>query len=395
MRRYPFQTVVLVLLSFALGCSEFIVVGILSDIASDLHVSNAAVGSLVTIFALVYAVSTPFVTLFLGKCNHYISMMALAVVFIAGNLLSAFSGSYALLCVSRVLTAVVSGPLISLSLMFANRIAPERHKPLIISWVFSGFSIASVMGVPIGAWISSLLGWKLAFFTIALFSILVLALLALTLPRTQAESAGGLAEQLHLFHDRRIRVGMLLPMFGAAGVYAVYTYLRPLFSTALGYSVHSISLLLFLFGLTSIVSNQLSGLLAKGDGLRKMPPVYLLQTALMLLLPLLVGSRFSGTMAIMVLGVTMYLLNSPIQLHFLSVAETDYPESIVLASSLNSIFFNFGISLGSLTGSLIVDNWGLSDVGIGGGILSFVALVLVLALNRLMAGRKAMAQKLG
>lgn len=386
MTGYRSRTVILVLLSFVLGCSEFIVVGVLSDIASDLHRSISAVGELVTIFALVYALSTPVVTALLGRLNHLFALLILMAVFILGNLFSAFSSGYLLLCISRILTAVVSGPIISLSLTFASRIAPPEQKPLVISWVFSGFSIASVLGVPIGVWISAKAGWRVTFLSIALLSVVILLMLALALPRGGELHTGTIVQQLRLFHDRRIQLGMLLPMFGAAGVYVVYTYLRPIFSTVLGYSVSTISVLLFLFGFFSILSNQLSGLIAKRSGLRMMPVVYIVQVLLLFLLPVFFRSKPGGTAAIMVLGVTMYLLNSPIQLHFLTIAENEYRESIVLASSLNSIFFNFGISLGSLVGSLIVGSYGLRTIGVGGGALLLIALGLTLGLNRLMAG---------
>ncbi|WP_126310648.1 MFS transporter [Methylomusa anaerophila] len=391
MNPYKLQTVALVLLSFTLGCSEFVVVGILSDIAGSLQVPVSQVGILVTAFALVYAVATPIITLLLGPCSHYRSLLLLTVVFIVGNLLSFLSESYLLLCVSRVLTGAVSGPIIAFALTFANRIAPREKKAFIISWVFSGFSIAAVFGVPIGAWISAAAGWRASFLVITVASAIVLFLLAAVLPRRSAAISCGIAEQLGLFKDRRIQLGVLLPLFGSGGIYVVYTYLQPILSTILAYPIHWVTTLLFLYGTTTILSNQLSGVLARKSGLHKMPAVYLLQTALMFTLPLFLNFRAAGTAVILILGITMYLLNSPIQMHFLAVAEQDYPQSVVLASSLNSIFFNFGISLGSLVGGLIVDHAGLGFVGFGGGGLSFTALLLVLTLNRFMTGRRRAA----
>lgn len=161
MTSFKVRSFVLILLAFVLGCSEFIIVGVLDDISTELHVGVSTVGYLVTIFALVYAVSTPFVTSAVGQHTLYRFMLFLMGIFIIGNVLSAVAFTYPVLVVSRIITAIVSGPLISIALTFANYIAPISKKAWLISWVFSGFSIASVFGVPLGTWIATAAGWRL------------------------------------------------------------------------------------------------------------------------------------------------------------------------------------------------------------------------------------------
>lgn len=389
MKIYKLQIFTLVFMSFILGCSEFIIVGILSEIADSLKISVVQAGRLVTIFALIYAIVTPVITTVLGRFSKYLSLIAFTLIFITGNLLSFFSGNYTMFLISRIITAVVSGPMISLGLTFANTIAPAEQRPKVISFVFSGFSIASVFGVPLGTWISGRIGWPFAFLAIVICSLMVLALMVLTLPKTGSEKPAGMGDSLKILKDSRIQIGLLLPMFSAAGFYVFYTYLNPIITEVLHYSLSSVSVFLFAFGITSIASNLLSGTIAEKSGIRKLHYVYIGQTLIFFSLYLLLQSKILGTSVIMLLGVSMYLLNSPIQMFYFQVAEKDYPESVVFASSFNSIFFNFGISMGSFVGSLIVDHAGLPYVGIGGGVLAVITTMLLLFLNNITYSRSS------
>lgn len=392
MKSYRIQIFTLALMSFILGCSEFMVVGILTDLSRGLHISVVQAGHLVTIFALVYAVATPLVTIALGKCSQYRSLLALTAIFVLGNLLSFFSQGYLLFLISRIITAIVSGPMISLGLAIANMISPPEKRPQMVSLVFSGFSIASVFGVPIGAWISVKFGWIFSFLAVALLSVGVLVLILLTLPKSSVQKPVGVRDSLSILKDARIRVGVLLPLFSAGGFYVFYTYLNPILLNLLHYPAASVSGFLFAFGVTSIFSNLLSGVIAGKSGMKKMYLIFLVQAALFFLLFAFAQSKIIGSAIILILGISMYLLNSPIQVHFFSIAERDYPQSVVFVCSLNSIFFNFGISMGSFLGSAIVDRVGLPYVDIGAGILIAVAVLLSLLLNQLDA-RSSRARK--
>ncbi|MFT8411597.1 MAG: MFS transporter [Schleiferilactobacillus perolens] len=388
MTTFKFRSYVLILLAFVLGCSEFIIVGVLDDIASQLHVGVSTVGLLVTIFALVYAVSTPFVNALVRQHRFYNFILILMAIFIFGNILTAFSSTYLVLVIARVVTAIVSGPLISIALTFANEIAPMDKKAWLVSWIFSGFSIASVFGVPIGTWISTLAGWRMSFVAITVVSVLTFILMLLSLPKDLRQHAkksqsGNKQGSLALFKDRRIQLGVLLPMLTLAGVYVVYTYLRPILSQQLNFSASAVTIILFVYGFMSLISNQLSGRLANHNGLAKMPKVFTIEGVILLLLPFALFNRITGLLVLMALGVCMYLHNSPVQMHFLAVAEADYPQSMVMASSLNSIFANFGIALGSATGGLVVDHFGLAATGFGGAIYLAITLVVVIWLNRI------------
>lgn len=381
-KAFTLPVIALIFLCFIMGTSEFIVIGILSNISGDMHISLSTAGALITIFAFTYAVGTPIVTALTTKLDRYRLLLALVFIFAAGNLASGLSYSYPLLLISRMVTAVVSGVLISLSMTFAHKITPHGQQGKVIAGLFSGFSIASTVGVPLGAAVSHLLGWRSVFLMISVISLFILWMLAKYLPKTRSVQTAGIWRQFVLLKDRRIWLGVLIPFLGSAGVYVFYSYLRPILESEFHIPVASITVVLFVYGFCTIISNLLSGKIAEMGGMKRVPLVFILQVIFLMLLPLVTYSQVLGLSVIFILGVLMYLMNAPNQLHFLSVATSDYPYALNLASSLSSIFFNLGIALGSFTGGLIVDHFDLRYVGWGGAIFACGAFFSVVALNR-------------
>lgn len=392
MKKYRWQAIVFVLVAFMLGCNEFIVVGVLSDIAREFKIPVATVGYLVTIFATIYAISTPFITILTNRFSRYKTLMTLMVIFLIGNTLSGFAMNYGVLLLSRVVTAMVAGAIISLIMTFASTIAPREKRAGLVSWIFAGFSIASVFGVPIGTAISTSYSWHDAFYLISIISAITCVLLGWLLPRKVEQVQGSIKNQLVLLKDRRIYVGIVLVLFTAATMYAYYTYIRPLLTTALGFSTTSLNWLLFLIGIMSIISNRLSGVLAERNGLRVMTRFYVADVCLLALLPVALNSKIIGLGVLLALSLIVTILNSPIQIHFLNIAEQDYPQSAVLASSLNSIFFNFGISLGSATASGMLGTVGLTHISWGAAGYAAISLVLAVMLNRVIKHHQAAAK---
>jgi len=380
--KYRWQAIVFVLVAFMLGCNEFIVVGVLSDIAKEYRIPVATVGYLVTIFATVYAVSTPFITVLTSRFSRYKTLMTLMGIFLIGNTLSGFAMNYPVLLLSRIITAIVAGAIISLIMTFASSIAPREKRASLVSWIFAGFSIASVFGVPIGTAISTSYSWHDAFYLISIISAVTCVLLGWLLPREVEQVQSSVKNQLVLLKDPRIYVGIALVLFTAATMYAYYTYIRPLLTTALGFSTQSLNWLLFLIGIMSIISNRLSGMLAERNGLRIMPRFYVVDVILLALLPIGLNFKFGGLAILLAMSLIVTIINSPIQIHFLNIAEEEYPQSTVLASSLNSIFFNFGISLGSATASGLLGTVGLNHISLGAAGYAGISLILALVLNR-------------
>lgn len=383
MNKERLRAVAFILVTFLLGCNEFMVVGILSEIARYLHVSLTQVGYLVTVFAVVYAISTPIITIFSSKYNRYTTLMVLIGIFLIGNTLSAVAPSYDWLLLSRMIAAGVAGAIISLLMAFIAATATKTKRAGLVAWVFAGYSIASFLGVPLGTMISIQYSWRDAFLLVSLLTVPVYVLLIWLLPKHVEQATGTFWQQLRLLRDRRIQIGILLALFTAATMYGYYTYIRPLLTNSLGFSRNSLNILLFVIGLMSIASNRWSGHLAKHGGLNRLPKYYVADLVILMLLPEALNNEALGFGALMILTMIVTLLSAPLQIYFLDIAENDYPQALLLASSLSSIFFNYGISLGSATASIMFEMIGLKDISFGSAVYAVISLLLILGLNRL------------
>ena len=374
----------LIMLSFFLGTSEYTVIGILPEIADGFGISLTQAGNIVSLFAFAYGLGTPFLAAYIGKYNRFrITILGISL-FALCNLICAIAVNYMVFLVFRILTAVVSGTVVSISMTYAEDVAsiPE-HIPGVIAGVFSGFSVASVVGVPIAS-ITQTFGWRAAFITIFVATLALLALLFVKLPRQNRLKAGSILEQFKLFLDKRISIGCAIVFLAGASTYCFYTYLTPIFQQELHIPDSMLSLALLIFGIAAITSNVSSGQVANKTGIRMLPLIYVIQTVCLLLLPIATHNLISGGLVLFILGVMMYLLNSPLQMHFLNIATREHPACVNLASSLISVFFNFGIAAGSAMGGVIVKYAGLRFVGIGGAVPSIGAIICAVILLQIM-----------
>lgn len=384
-RLFTLPVAILVFQSFLLGTSEFIIVGVLPDIASDLNIAVTMVGNLVAIFAFVYAPLTPIGAAICSKFQRFRALIALLLVFLAGNVISTFAVNYPMLLLARVVTASVSGVLVAVALTFGPDVTSRENQPRYMSWVFSGFSIASVFGMPMGTWIAGLAGWRTSFVVIDVLTVVMIGVMFVVLPKRSVPSQVGILGQFKLFSDRRIILGVLTVVFGLASSYVWYTYLTPMFTNELHVPAAYVSVALVAFGACCLWSNLYSGKLAtRGTGiwpLVGMSKAYALQFVCMLLLPFATANAMLGSVLLVVLGLTIYLQNSPSQVLYSYVAETGYPGCGTLASSLNSTSCNLGIALGSAVGGVAYDAAGLRWFGPVGAVFAALAVLMTVLLK--------------
>ncbi|MBW5388874.1 MFS transporter [Brachyspira hampsonii] len=372
----------LVLLSFALGTSEFIVIGVLTDIAEGFNITEVKAGGLVSMFALSYSICTPFSAAFAGKFNRFNFIIFASIIFIILNFLCSLASNYIFLLIVRMLIAVISGALISVSISFTPYVSSKEKRPMAVAWIYSGFSIASIFGVPIGTSISYYFGWRASFIFICVFSAVMLILMFITLPKNTPSHKVKIFGQFILFRDTRFLLSTFTILFGAASSYVLYTYLKPIFLNYIHIPNKYISAALLVFGVTVLFSNLLSGKLAEHNGIYRLRYIFMMQFLCMIVLPFALLNAVSSSIVILIIGFLMYLMNSPVQLNILDFTEKEYPSCLTLASSNNSFSFNFGIALGSFVGSSIFDNFGIRWVGFGGAVLSVLAFICIVNLYK-------------
>lgn len=388
-RFFNLPVVILIASSFMLGMSEFIVVGILPDIAADLKISEVTVGNLVSLFAFVYAPVTPLGSALSARFPRFATHLTLIGIFLAGNLLCAFAPNYAVLVVARIMIALVSGTLVAVAMTYAPDVTTDRFRTKFIAWVFSGFSIASVVGVPVGTWVANTFGWRWAFHMINVLTIMLIVGMVVALPRNSHIVKIGFLPQFRLFFDRRIQLGVLTVVFGAAASYVFYTYLTPIMRDEVHVPEQYLSVGLVIFGAACLWSNLYGGKLAdRGRGVEPLThirPIYCAHAVLMASLVVAHWVPVYGALLLVVLGMFMYLQNSASQVLYMDVASQSHPGSLNLAASLNSMSFNIGIALGSAVGGLINGHFGLMWLGPVGALFLVCAIAITTMLRPFVA----------
>lgn len=380
-RLFTPAVVTLVFLSFVMGTSEFIVMGILPDMAVGIGVEYSTVGGLVSVFALSYAVFTPLITGFTGRFGRYRVLMVLAAVFLLSDVLTLFSWDYWSLAMSRVMTAASSGALLSVGMTFVMDLVTPRYRAKAVSWIFAGFSISSVFGVPLGTAMSHVLGWRSVFVLILAMGVVAVAVALRTLPRLGApEARGGRGGAGRMLRDPRILLGAGVTVFGAMGMYTMYTYITPILEDEIGFPDDMVSIGLMAMGAAMLVSNLVSGRIADRGGLRVVRWTYIAEAALLFILPTAVASAVTGMADLLLIGLMMYFFNASVQVHLMEVANRDYPEAVTLASSMNPTSFNIGITVGSLVGGAVYDSLGAAELGYAGGAFVLVACAITFVL---------------
>lgn len=388
-RFFNLPVLILIASSFMLGMSEFIVVGILPDIAADLKISEVTVGNLVSLFAFVYAPVTPLGSALSARFPRFATHLTLIGIFLAGNILCAFAPNYAVLVVARIMIALVSGTLVAVAMTYAPDVTTDRFRTKFIAWVFSGFSIASVVGVPVGTWVANTFGWRWAFHMINVLTIVLIIGMVMVLPRNSHIVKIGFLPQFRLFFDRRIQLGVLDVVCGAAASYVFYTYLTPIMRDEVHVPEQYLSVGLVTFGAACLWSNLYGGKLAdRGRGVEPLThirPIYCAHAVLMASLVVAHWVPVYGALLLVVLGMFMYLQNSASQVLYMDVASQSHPGSLNLAASLNSMSFNIGIAIGSAVGGLINGHFGLMWLGPVGALFLVCAIAITTFLRPFVA----------
>lgn len=372
----------LTLLTFVLGTSEFVIVGILTDISSDLHMTNAKAGTLVSAFAITFAIATPLV---MSATSHFPKrkwMLFLIGLFIILNALCVISTSFIMLLSLRMMTAIVTGVLISLAMIVASETMPIAKRGIAISFVFGGFTLANVIGVPIGTVIAEWYNWNATFLLTTFLGGIAFLAAFFILPNTVSQFRSSMRDQFSLLAHPRILMAFFIPSLGFGATYAVYTYLVPILKGMEAPS-QSISLILFAYGFISIFSNILAGKIASHNAIGRLRLVFLVQAIVLVSLYWTTNHFIFGLMNIGLMSLMAILLTTSTQLYLIDLAGIYQPKATGLAASLMPVASNIGIALGSAVGGIVYHQGNLMSVPLVGGLIAICASLLTFLSHRL------------
>lgn len=374
--------------AFGIGVTEFVIMGLLLDVSSDLHISIAAAGLLISGYALGVVAGAPLLTALTARLPRKTTLLALMVIFTLGNALCALAPSYGWLMTARIVTAFAHGTFFGVGSVVATGLVAPQRQASAIAIMFTGLTVANILGVPFGTWLGHAMGWRASFWAVTAVGALALAVIGLFVPRDKtAPEAINLAADFRALLRGPVLLGLLTTVLGFAGVFTVFTYVAPLLTQITGFADSAVSPILLVFGGGLVVGNLLGGRLADW---RLLPTLLGSMLALALILGAMTFAfhdRIAAIIFIGLLGAAGFATVPPLQIWVLKKAEGAGQS---LASSFNIGAFNLGNALGAWLGGAVIDSrLGLGAVTWVAALVPLLAILVALwalALDRRQAG---------
>ena len=356
--RLPLGLYALTAGAFGIGTTEFVIMGLLMQVAADLQVSIAAAGLLISGYALGVFVGAPLLTAATQRMPRKAVLVALMIVFTLGNLACALAPNYELLMTARVITSLAHGTFFGVGAVVATGLVSEDRKASAISIMFTGLTVATLLGVPAGAWLGLEYGWRATFWAVTAIGVFATVIIATLVPADRSALAPlAFRDELRVVGRPQVLLGLLMTVLGFGGMFTVYAYIQPLLTQVTGFADAAVSPILLVFGVGMIIGNLLGGRFAD----RRLATALLGTLALLVLVMGAMGfalhSRWAMVLFTGLLGAAAFATVSPLQLWVLQKAR----DAQSLASSLNIGAFNLGNALGAwLGGAVISHGLGLS-----------------------------------
>lgn len=381
----PIALLALTLSAFAIGTTEFVIVGLIPTIAADLAVSLPSAGALVSLYALGVAVGAPLLTALTGRLPRKTLLLVLMALFSAGNLLAWLAPGYASLVVARVLTGLTHGVFFSIASTLATGLVPKERAASAIATMFSGLTVALVTGVPLGTFIGQHFGWRATFLAVAGLGLLALAGSAAFVPRGIAHARpAGLLEQAKVLAQPRLLLVYAMTALGYGGSFVAFTFLAPMLQERAGFEAGTVGLVMLVYGVSVAVGNLWGGRLADRRGpVAALSLIFALLAAVLLLLNFSAASKPLMLLTVLLWGAVAFGNVAGLQVYVVQLAERHAPRAVDVASGLNIAAFNVGIAAGAQLGGEIVAGWGLAPLPWVGALVVLGALALTRLSGRL------------
>jgi len=380
----PLALFALTLSAFAIGTTEFVIVGLLPTIASQLQVTLPSAGLLVSLYALGVAIGAPLLTAVTGKLPRKWLLVGLMALFTLGNLLAWQAPDYGTLILARVLTGLAHGVFFSIGSTIATSLVPKEKAASAIAIMFTGLTVALVTGVPLGTWIGQLFGWRETFLVVSALGLIACVgsycLIPANLPRGATAS---LRDQLVVLTQPALLRVYAKTALGYGGAFTAFTFLAPILQQVSGFSASSTSLILLVYGVSVAVGNIWGGKLADRKG--AIPALKILFSglaAILLALTFTASHPLLVVLTVLVWGGFAFGNVPALQVLVVQEAERHAPNAVDVASGLNIAAFNIGIAIGSVVGGVVVEHLGLMHTPWVGALIVVAALGLTLVSER-------------
>ncbi|MCT9082819.1 MFS transporter [Streptomyces fulvoviolaceus] len=368
----PLALLALAVGAFGIGTTEFVMMGLLPDVAADLHISIPEAGHLVSAYALGVVIGAPLLAAVTARMSRRTVLIGLMALFIAGNALSAFAPDYHWLLAARFVSGLPHGAFFGVGAVVATTmVAPER-KARSVSLMFLGLTVANIAGVPVATLMGQHLGWRATFLGVSAIGLAAIASLALLIPHDPAHApAVGLRGELAALRSLPVWLALGTTVAGFGALFSAYSYITPMLTDAAGYADGSVTLLLALFGVGATVGNLAGGRLADHSLRGTLFGGLASLVAVLALFPLLMRAEWSAAVAVVLLGMAAFVTGSPLQMMVMEKASAG-PS---LASSANQAAFNLANAGGAWIGGLaLAAGFGVTSPAVAGAVLAVLGL---------------------
>jgi MFS transporter, DHA1 family, inner membrane transport protein len=365
--------------AFGIGTTEFVPVGLLSTIADDLNISITLAGLLISGYAMGVAFGAPILTALTNKISRKTLLMALMVVFIAGNSIAALSTSFGLLIVARIITAFSHGVFFSIGSTIAADLVPEDKRASAIAFMFTGLTVATVTGVPLGTFIGQMFGWRATFAGVALLGLVGIIASAILIPKNIKDAPPSkLSDQLKILRNGPLLLAFAITALGYGGTFVAFTYLTPILQDITGFTPKVVSIILLVYGIAVALGNSIGGKAADKNPLKALLWMFIVQAIILVVLTFTAPFKVVGLVTIFLLGMFAFMNVPGLQVLVVKLAERYVPTAVNVASAMNIAAFNLGIAIGAFVGGIIVDTIGLIHTPWIGGVMVIGAVVLTM-----------------
>lgn len=390
----PLALLALTISAFAIGTTEFVIVGLVPTIAEQMGISLPSAGLLVSIYALGVAIGAPVLTALTARLPRKQLLILLMALFTAGNLLAWLAPGYNTLVVARLLTGLAHGVFFSIGSTIATGLVAREKAASAIAIMFGGLTVALVTGVPLGTFIGQHFGWRETFLAVAGLGVIALIASMLLIPKAiPMQPVAGLKAQLSVLTHPRLLMIYAITALGYGGVFTAFTFLAPMMQSLAGFSPSAVSFILLGYGVAVAIGNIWGGKLADKQG--AIPALTLIFAALAVLLLIFqftVSIHYAALVTVLVMGIFAFGNVPGLQVYVVQKAGEYTPGAVDVASGLNIAAFNVGIALGSIVGGQTVEHYGLASTPWIGAVIVAVALILTIISGRLDKKNASVAQ---
>lgn len=374
----PLALLALTISAFAIGTTEFVIVGLVPTIAEQLSISLPSAGLLVSIYALGVAIGAPVLTALTGKLPRKQLLLALMVLFTIGNLLAWQAPGYITLVIARLLTGLAHGVFFSIGSTIATSLVPKEKAASAIAIMFGGLTVALVTGVPLGTFIGQHFGWRETFLAVSMLGVIALIASAVLVPSNiPGRAPASLSDQLKVLTHPRLLMIYAITALGYGGVFTAFTFLAPMMQNLAGFTPNAVSWILLGYGVAVAIGNIWGGKLAdKYGAVPALKFIFAALAALLLVFQFTASVQYAALATILVMGVFAFGNVPGLQVYVVQKAEQYTPAAVDVASGLNIAAFNVGIALGSVIGGQTVEHYGLAQTPWIGALIVVGALLL-------------------